>query len=473
MFFLGVALILVLTAAEWISCGDNAPKVIEVSAIELNKTSISLKKGDRQTLTATVLPDNATAPSVTWASSNATIASVNSGVVTAINEGTVSITATAGKESASCTVTVIPATAPITPTVWKVLWLICPTVSADIRGTHYNTQMTTDQIEMVKQKAAWYEEFLENAADGYLDVQLTIDVLKNPVTDFDYSDNDTWGAHIPLADRIRLKPEENFDCQIITVDYTGIPKVNWLGITTGRTSWIMFCSNGCAMTYGGLNPDASTKRFHTNVYVHEWCHQIEGYFPSISSSFSMPTLHNDQSEYAYTDQNTGLSGEERLSKWYYDYIHGSVVSYPGATGKSKGVQPSWWQYPPLMWKNKVKVSPENYAVNVTNPLVLTVEWEKSVKSTWTDDFHIVIKDGITDVETGFYRVTSDMSNGNKKLTVDFSKPVYRMWDWVDETVQFQPGHPYRIYSYSFDYVSKGTGVNGENASFDILFTMKP
>lgn len=59
------------------------------------------------TLTATVLPEDAIDRTVTWSSSNAEVASVADGLVTAIKEGTASITVKAGEKNASCQVTVI------------------------------------------------------------------------------------------------------------------------------------------------------------------------------------------------------------------------------------------------------------------------------------------------------------------------------------------------------------------------------
>lgn len=61
-----------------------------------------------QTLTATVLPAEATNKTVTWGSDNESVATVNNGRVTAVGVGTATITATAvGGEADTCTVTVI------------------------------------------------------------------------------------------------------------------------------------------------------------------------------------------------------------------------------------------------------------------------------------------------------------------------------------------------------------------------------
>ncbi len=61
------------------------------------------------TLTATVKPDDATNKTVTWSTSNKSVATVNDGVVTAVGAGKATITATTADGSgktATCTVTV-------------------------------------------------------------------------------------------------------------------------------------------------------------------------------------------------------------------------------------------------------------------------------------------------------------------------------------------------------------------------------
>lgn len=89
--------------------GDDTkePALVEVTGIQLSQNSLSLKIGEKATLTATVSPSNATDKTVLWSSSQTSVATVsNAGQVTAIGNGTTVITATAGNKSAKCTVTV-------------------------------------------------------------------------------------------------------------------------------------------------------------------------------------------------------------------------------------------------------------------------------------------------------------------------------------------------------------------------------
>ena len=85
---------------------------VPVESVSLNKSATTIAAGSNETLTATVKPDNATGKTVKWTSSDSTVATVDSnGKVTAVKEGTATITAAAGGKYATCTVTVTkPAT---------------------------------------------------------------------------------------------------------------------------------------------------------------------------------------------------------------------------------------------------------------------------------------------------------------------------------------------------------------------------
>lgn len=97
------------------------PSVVKVSSVSLNPSSLSLtKKGQTARLSATVSPSNATNKSINWSSSNSNVATVNNGVVTAVGNGSATITATAADGSgkrASCSVTVNIPTTPDTQTI--------------------------------------------------------------------------------------------------------------------------------------------------------------------------------------------------------------------------------------------------------------------------------------------------------------------------------------------------------------------
>lgn len=84
--------------------------VVRVSDVSLDSQTLTLKEGETATLTASVSPSDATDRSVSWFSSDPSVASVDSstGEVTALSAGTAIITCktTDGGKTASCEVTV-------------------------------------------------------------------------------------------------------------------------------------------------------------------------------------------------------------------------------------------------------------------------------------------------------------------------------------------------------------------------------
>ena len=85
------------------------PKHYSVSGISLDRTSAEMEVGQQLTLTATVLPENATNKNITWSSSDNSIAEINDGTVTAIEAGnaTIKVTTEDGEKTASCSITVV------------------------------------------------------------------------------------------------------------------------------------------------------------------------------------------------------------------------------------------------------------------------------------------------------------------------------------------------------------------------------
>lgn len=97
--------IVAILLLAFVGCTEKETQV-EVSSVSLNTATIEMVEGETFSLVATVLPKDAEYDGVIWASSNASVASVNSGTVTAIKEGTATITASAGGKSSTCTVKV-------------------------------------------------------------------------------------------------------------------------------------------------------------------------------------------------------------------------------------------------------------------------------------------------------------------------------------------------------------------------------
>ncbi len=95
-------------------------RVINVSSVALDKTTVNLKKEETVKLNATIAPADADNKEVTYTSSNSAVAKVdNTGLVTALSSGEAVITVTTkdGSKTASCKVTVAKEIEPLAITV--------------------------------------------------------------------------------------------------------------------------------------------------------------------------------------------------------------------------------------------------------------------------------------------------------------------------------------------------------------------
>jgi len=91
-------------------------EAVRVTGVTLNKTSLALSVGGSDVLVATVQPVNATNRNVEWSSNNTAIATVAGGTVTAmaIGNATITVKTSDGGITATCAVTVMTATVPVT-----------------------------------------------------------------------------------------------------------------------------------------------------------------------------------------------------------------------------------------------------------------------------------------------------------------------------------------------------------------------
>lgn len=102
LFTLALGCVLAFTAIALAACAGK----IAVVSVTLNETELVLEEGLNALLTATVSPSDATYKTIIWESDNEEVATVVEGTVTAIKQGTATITATADGKSAACAVTV-------------------------------------------------------------------------------------------------------------------------------------------------------------------------------------------------------------------------------------------------------------------------------------------------------------------------------------------------------------------------------
>lgn len=83
---------------------------VQAKDVTLNKKAATVKVGETVTLSYTINPSDTKDKTVTWASSNESIAQVNGGTITGVNEGDCTITvSTKNGKTDICSITVTPA----------------------------------------------------------------------------------------------------------------------------------------------------------------------------------------------------------------------------------------------------------------------------------------------------------------------------------------------------------------------------
>lgn len=131
-----------------------APERIDITSITLDQTNITLNKNSFITLLPIIVPDNATNKSITWTSSDTSIATVdNNGKVNAVNFGTATISATTQNGiSASCVVTVPLPFSDVKTDDWfyeDVLYVVHANYFKGIGTTTFSPQSTLTRGQLV------------------------------------------------------------------------------------------------------------------------------------------------------------------------------------------------------------------------------------------------------------------------------------------------------------------------------------
>lgn len=105
-----LAFMTALISFGFTACSDDDEELnnVSVTGVTIDPATLALKIGTTGTLTATVVPENATVKTVAWTSSDTNVATVENGVVTAVAEGSATITVKTenGGFTATCEVTI-------------------------------------------------------------------------------------------------------------------------------------------------------------------------------------------------------------------------------------------------------------------------------------------------------------------------------------------------------------------------------
>lgn len=137
--------------AKWVSAGS----LVKVTGVNLKETNVSLELGKAKQIIHYITPANATNTNVSWMSDNASVVSVNNGLVTGLAAGTATITVTTadGDFTATCTVTV--SDTPINKTLSAVILTESAASTEEIPAFTATAKYTDRTTEEVTSKATW------------------------------------------------------------------------------------------------------------------------------------------------------------------------------------------------------------------------------------------------------------------------------------------------------------------------------
>ncbi len=176
---------------------------VPVEKVELDKTSTDIIIGESETLTATVLPENATNKNVTWSSSDESVATVENGVITThkVGTATIKVTTVDGGHYAECTVNVKPIkveSVSLDKTIAEIEngtsvqlnALVLPENATvkDVTWSSDNTDAVTVENGLVKAVGVGYAKVTVTTVDGGFTAECNITVCNNR-SDFEYSIN--------------------------------------------------------------------------------------------------------------------------------------------------------------------------------------------------------------------------------------------------------------------------------------------
>ncbi|GHT06342.1 hypothetical protein AGMMS49525_14540 [Bacteroidia bacterium] len=155
---------LVATLAGFSACSDNEGDTTPVTGIALDVPDLGLQAGQEYTLTATVLPDNASDKTVRWTSSDESKATVVNGKVTVTMSEEdvttfeyVTITATAGNKADTCNLVIFPIPVPDNSNDTEVVinGVTWATRNVDEPGTFAATPDAPGKLYQWNRKKAW------------------------------------------------------------------------------------------------------------------------------------------------------------------------------------------------------------------------------------------------------------------------------------------------------------------------------
>lgn len=259
-------------------------KIYHVESVTLDKASLELMEGGEYTLVATIAPSNATDKSLTWSSSDSSVAAVDQdGKVTALYKGsaTISVSSHDGGKIATCTVTVNAFQPEIVDLGLSVKWASCNLGASkpEEYGDYYAWGETETKTSYTNNTYKFYKS--EDGGGGFIVSGLTKYVSKSYATRYglkDFYDDkaildpEDDVAHVKLGGKWRIPTDAEFkelleNCQCEWVTYKGVNGIKITSKISGYTDkWIFLPAAGHFSTYSKGNVGSSGSYWSSSLY---------------------------------------------------------------------------------------------------------------------------------------------------------------------------------------------------------------
>lgn len=270
---------------------------VEVEAVLLDRSELTIAKAPDKTeqLTATILPTEASGVSVSWSTSNDTVAVVDeNGVVTPVGAGEAVITAEAGGKQAKCSVTVeaiVLSDTEVQTYPGKIIVLTAQVMSnnpniVSVEWSSSNAEIAeVDYDGWVYINAPGEVTITAAAGDMVSECQITVSEYTAPegVGDFIYSDGSTSPAlesgKTPVGVVFWVGNPTAYD-EALRRDYPGCTHGLAVALDEEMMYFIEGVENpdaGAPIMGAGLWIDEHPSDEYVSIYEPEWPYNIQGY----------------------------------------------------------------------------------------------------------------------------------------------------------------------------------------------------
>ena len=271
---------------------------VPVSGVSVMPFSVQMEVGDTRYLTATVKPDNAADKTIRWETSDASVVSVNNGVITALSPGNAVVRAVAvvGGKSGTCDVTVIesqtppeppgPAEIPAESVTLDIEELILPKEGTAHLSASVLPLDTTDELKWSSSDPAVVSVDDKGNITAIAGGQATITAtagsvsaraeicVEIPVLYYEFVDQDVELAiGQTFQERLATKPSDATPRDVVTewgVKHPGRPSigVDENGLVTAIDTGVSYCT--CTVTYTTYDFDKQSYVRHESPCVAEF-----------------------------------------------------------------------------------------------------------------------------------------------------------------------------------------------------------